>query len=136
MKKLKVAEIRLGLARYCKFPEGIDNIKDFVAFINNNYNSFVELELFVEQGCVAPFFIEEDLKTEIQYWNTSRMGLIKEDEIFILPRTEYEEELKKVIEEKCINCVHYSEDYCKQDFKPYIEHIALNGECYDYENKG
>ena len=48
---------------------------------------------------------------------------------------EYEEKLKKVIAEKCVHCVNYSEDACEQDFKSHIEHIDLNGECYGYEKK-
>ena len=133
MNKLKVAGINNIL--YCKFPEGIQNIQEFVAFLNQNYHSFVELEFLMEEGCVAPFYIEEDLKTETQYWNPSSIRLVKEAEVSILPRSEYHERLKKVIAEKCIHCVNYSEDTCEQDFKSHIEHIDLNGECYGYEKK-
>ena len=133
MKKLKVAGI--NNIQYCKFPGGIQNIQEFVAFLNQNYHSFVELEFLMEEGCVAPFYIEEDLKTEIQYWNPSSIRLVKEAEVSILPRLEYEERLKKVIAEKCIHCVNYSEDTCDQDFRSHIEHIDLNGECFGYEKK-
>ena len=89
----------------------------------------------MEEGCVAPFYIEEELKTEIQYWNPSSIRLVKEAEVSILPRSEYEERLKKVISGKCIHCVNYSEDTCEQDFRSHIEHIDLNGECFGYEKK-
>ena len=133
MKKLKVALI--NNVCYCKFPKGISNIKEFIKHLNENYNSFIELESLIEKGCVAPFYIEEDLNTEKQYWNPSNIRNIKESEISILRRCEYEEKLKKVISEKCVHCVNYSEDACEQDLKSHIEHIDLNGECYGYEKK-
>ena len=133
MKKLNVALI--NNVQYCKFPDKIDNIKDFIEFLNKNYHSFVKLEFLIEEGCVAPFYIEEDLKTEKQYWNPSNIRLVKETEVSILRRWEYEEKLKKVVSEKCVHCVNYSEDVCEQDLKSHIEHIDLNGECYGYEKK-
>lgn len=133
MKKLNVALI--NNVQYCKFPKGISNIESFVKYLNENYNSFVELEFFIEKGCVAPFYIEEDLNTEKQYCNPSNLRIVKETEISILSRCEYEERLKKVIAEKCVHCVNYSEDECEQDLRSHIEHIDLNGECYGYEKK-
>lgn len=133
VKKLNVALINNIL--YCKFPKGIRNIEEFVKYLNENFCSFVELEFFIEEGCVAPFYIEEDLKTEKQYWNPSNIRNIKETEVSILGRREYEEKLKKVISEKCIHCANYSEDTCDQDFKSHIEHIDLNGDCYGFEKK-
>lgn len=133
MRKINVALI--NNVQYCKFPNGISNIKAFIEYLNENYNSFVELEFLIEEGCVAPFYIEEDLITEKQYWNPSNIQLIKAAEVSILRRWEYEEKLKKVISEKCVHCVNYSEDTCEQDFKSHIEHIDLNGECYGYEKK-
>ena len=133
MKKFNVALI--NNVQYCKFPKGINNITEFIEFLNENYHSFVELEFLIEEGCVAPFYIEEDLKIEKQYWNPSNIRLVKEAEVFILRGWEYEEKLKKVIAEKCVHCVNYSEDVCEQDLKSHIEHIDLNGECYGYEKK-
>lgn len=133
MRKLNVALI--NNVQYCKFPEGISNIEAFIKYLNENYHSFIELEFLIEEGCVAPFYIEEDLKTEKQYWNPSNIRLIKESEVSILRRWEYEEKLKKVISEKCVHCVNYSEDACEQDLKSHIEHIDLNGDCYGYEKK-
>lgn len=133
MKKEKVALI--NYANYCKFPQGIRDIEGFITYLNDNYHSFVELEFLIEEGCVAPFYIEEDLKTEKQYWNPSNIRLIREAEASILRRWEYEEKLKKVISEKCVHCVHYSEDLCEQDFRSHIENIDLNGVCHGYEGK-
>lgn len=133
MKKWKVALI--NNIQYCRFPKGINTIAEFIEFLNDHYHSFVELEILMEEGCVAPFYIEEDLKIEKQYWNPSNIRLVKEGEVTILCRCEYEERLKKVISEKCVHCINYSEDTCEQDLKSHIEHIDLNGECYGYEKK-
>jgi len=133
VRKLNVALI--NNVQYCKFPEGICNIEAFIKYLNENYHSFVELEFLIEEGCVAPFYIEEDLKTEKQYWNPSNIRLVKEAEISILRRWEYKERLEKVIQEKCINCIHYSDNVCDEDYKSFIENIDLNGECYGYEMK-
>ena len=133
MRKLNVALI--NNVQYCIFPEGINDITEFIKFLNRNYHSFVELKILIEEGCVAPFYIEEDLKTEKQYWNPSNIRLIKEAEVSILRRWEYNERLERVIREKCINCIHYSEDVCDEDYKSFVEHIDLNGECYGYEKK-
>lgn len=118
---------------YCKFPEDINNIKEFVDFLNQNYNSFVELEMFIEEDCVAPYFLDD--KTEVQYWNPALMRCIKEMEINICTKDEYDEKLREVIANKCIHCVNYSEDVCEQDFESHREHISLNGECYGFEKK-
>ena len=61
MQKINVALI--DNVQYCKFPKGINNITEFIEFLNENYHSFIELEFLIEEGCVAPFYIEEDLKS-------------------------------------------------------------------------
>ena len=81
MRKTKVALI--NNCEYCIFPEGVGDIKEF---INRRNNSFIELEVYSEEGCIAPFFIEEDLKTETEYWNTFHIRNIKECEISVLRR--------------------------------------------------
>lgn len=118
---------------YYKFPEGISDIKEFMAYLNRNYNSFVELEILLEEGCVAPYFIED--KTEIQYWNPSLIRVIKESECYICTEDEYDEKLKEVIAQKCVYCVNYSDDGCEQDLASHREHISLNGECYGFAKK-
>ena len=133
MRKIKVALI--NNIHYCLFPEDIGNISDFIEYVNKNYHSFIKLESLIESGCVAPFFIEEDLKTEILYLNPSNYRQIKEAEVSVLRRFEYEEELKNIIQEKCVHCIHYSKDVCEEDYKSHIENINLNGECYGYQKK-
>ena len=133
MKKINVALI--DNVQYCKFPKGINNITEFIVFLNENYHSFIELEFLIEEGSVAPFYIEEDLKIEKQYWNPSNIRLVKEAEASILRRWEYEEKLKKVVSEKCVDCVHYQEDAEGDNLKGHREKISLDGECWGYEKK-
>ena len=133
MKKINVALI--DNVQYCKFPKGINNITEFIEFLNENYHSFIELEFLIEEGCVAPFYIEEDLKIEKQYWNPSNIRLVKEAEASILRRWEYEEKLKKVVSEKCVDCVHYQEDAEGDNLKGHREKISLDGECWGFEKK-
>ena len=131
MRSIKAA--CFNAVNYCKFPEGIDNIKDFAAFLNRNYHSLVELEMLSEKGCVAPYFI--DGKTETEYWNTSLMRCVKESECFICTESEYNEKLKEVVANKCVHCVNYSEKECKEDYQSFREHINLDGECFGFEKK-
>ncbi len=133
MKTEKVAFI--NNYNYVKFPEGISNIEEFVEYLNCHYNSFVSLDTIVEKECVAPYFIEDALEIERQYWNPSNIRLVCGAEVYILSRDEYMEKLKKVIAEKCVNCANYSENTCEDDYKSHMEHICLNGECYAFEKK-
>ena len=123
----------LNNIHYCKFPQGINTVSEFITYLNTHYPSFLELEFYIEQNCVAPYFISD--ATEIQYINTEHIRLVKEEEIFILSQKEYDEKLKKVISEKCIHCAHYNEDICEQDFTSHSEHINLDGDCYAFEKK-
>ena len=133
MKTEKVAFI--NNYNYVSFPEGINTIEEFVEYLNSRYNSFVSLDTMVEKGCVAPYFIEDSLEIERQYWNPSNIRLVCAGEIHILSRDEYMEKLKKVVAEKCVNCVNYSENTCEDDYKTHMEHIRLDGECYEFEKK-
>ena len=131
MRSVKVACFNKG--NFCYYPEGTKNIKDFVDYLNKNYYSFVDMDIFVDEGCVSPYFI--DGKTETQFWNPSHMRCIEEGEVFICTKDEYDEKLKEVIAGKCTHCINYSEDVCEQDFDSHREHITQNGECYGIEMK-
>ncbi len=131
MKIIKTA--CLSNINYIKYPNGINTIEEFVEFINNRFNSFVKLEVFSEENCVAPYFIED--KIGVEYFNTTLIRRITEEEIHILTENEYAERLEKVIAEKCIHCVNYSENACKEDMESHREHINLDGECYGFEKK-
>ena len=42
---------------------------------------------------------------------------------------------KKVVSEKCVDCVHYQEDAEGDNLKGHREKISLDGECWGYEKK-
>ena len=131
MKKEKV--VLINNIHYCKLPKDIENIEAFIELLTEKHNSFVLLEAYEETGCVAPYFVESELKTEAQYWNVSHIRVVKEEEIILLRKYEYEEKLNKIIQEKCVKCIHYSDDKCKQNDVSIYEQIDLNGKCYLYE---
>lgn len=120
-----------GMACY-KFPEGIESIDELVEYLNKNYNSFARLEAFVAEGCVAPYFIEENLEIKSTYWNLAFIRNVEPVEIKILLRAEYEERLKQVVSQKCANCAHFV-DY--KEFESHFDKINLDGECFYYEPK-
>ena len=132
MQKIKAAIINNYL--YYKLPDGIESVKEFVSYLNGHYNSFVELWQFIEEGCSAPYFIEEELKTEKQYVNVATIHRVAEGVVTVLSRCEYEEKLRKVVSEKCIHCQNYVDDGCT-DLGSYFEKINLDGYCPGFEKR-
>ncbi len=116
---------------YCRFPEGIADIREFVRYLNEHGHSLVELELFREETCIAPYFLEG--KTAVEYWNPALMRCVTVAEITLCTEEEYTERLKMVIAEKCVHCIHYQQDVCDEDFRPFREHIDLDGWCVSFE---
>lgn len=127
---MKIIEIDYA---YYSYPKGITNIKQFVDFLNNNYNSFIELSQFITDNCGYPYFISEDVKTV--YMNVSAIKNVSEDEITVLSREEYETRLLQVVKEKCVDCVHYEEDMQGDNLIGHREKLTLDGECWGYEKK-
>lgn len=119
--------------RYCKFPNEVKSLPEFVAYLNAHYHSFIKLDFYVENKCVAPYFLSN--ATETHYVNPSHIRQVKEVEIHLLAQEEYDEKLAKVVSEKCVRCMHYTEDDCDWNLDPFCEHINLDGECYGFERK-
>lgn len=118
---------------YCKYPEGINGIEEFIKYLNKSSDKFIKLEVYDEKDCVEPFFI--DGETKVDFFNIALIREIREAEIYVLNKEEYDERLKEVIAEKCIHCVNYSENVCEEDFESHRSHIDLNGKCYGFEKK-
>ncbi|MCH5186375.1 MAG: hypothetical protein J1F64_09695 [Oscillospiraceae bacterium] len=110
---------------YYKFPQNISDIEEFMLYANEHYHSFIPLIQFKEDNCVFPYLIEEDTKTI--YVNLARMGEISAEEVTVIPtRKEYDDKLKHVIREKCIDCEYYEED---DDLSGHRNKLTLDGEC-------
>ena len=123
----------LNNLHYCKFPEGVKSVPEFIAYLNDHFHSFVKLDFYMEKKCVAPYFVSDT--TETQYMNIDFIRTVKEAEIHLLSEEEYLKKLAKVVAEKCVNCTHYTEDHCEQDLESHREHINLDGECFGFEVK-
>ncbi len=130
MKTIKTAHLNINPVKY---PQGITTLEEFVQFLNTTTDTFVKLEVYNEDDCVDPFFIEG--KTKTIYFNLHSVRHITEETIHILSKEEYDARLKEVIAQKCIHCAHYSPDVCEEDFNSHRNHINLNGECYSFEKK-
>lgn len=125
--------IVLNNINYCKYPEGIENIEQFVDYCNKHYNSFIKLIKYSEENCCSPYFIENEFE-EI-YLNISSIHRIHEEEITILSKAEYDTRLRKVVAEKCIYCVNYESEASEDDLKGHRGNISLDGECFYFEKK-
>ena len=127
---MKILEIDYD---YYYYPQNISCIDDFIKYANNNYNSFVKLTRFETENCAFPFFIREEIK-EV-YVNIAAMEKITEVEVTVLCRLDYDIRLEQVVKKKCIDCVHYEEDFEGDNLKGHRDKISLDGECYGYEKK-
>ncbi|MCM1364391.1 MAG: hypothetical protein NC122_04090 [Faecalibacterium sp.] len=130
MTKRKAVKINNHI--YADYIDGISSIDDFVSYLNNHYNSFVKLNCYVEADCVAPYFISDAV--ESQYFNVSIIRQVCEDEIFILPRDEYDAKLKEVVKNKCVHCIHYTE-VKNEKYDSHRDQICLDGSCCGFEEK-
>lgn len=121
--------LNINYDRYL-YPDYAGSLEEFIEFINNNGNTFIKMQQCSEENCVFPFFIEDEIKTV--YVNCMSATEIFEEEITLLSRSEYEERLKNCIQEKCLDCMWYSED--KEDnLQGHREKLCLNGTCDCYE---
>lgn len=116
---------------YYQYPKGIENLKDFADYLNKSESRFIELVRFNEDNCRAPYFISEE--TEVVYLNVSQIKYIHEVEITVLPKSEYECRLKKVVEEKCVLCSQYDEDSQGDNLIGHRCNINLDGDCPFFE---
>lgn len=130
---IKRKAVRINNLIYTDFVDGIDSIDDFVSYLNKHYNSFIKLNCYVETDCVAPYFISDEV--ESQYFNVNLIRQVCEEEIFILSRDEYDAKLKEVVKNKCVHCIHYTEDTCTEDHGSLHEHLCLDGSCCGFEEK-
>ena len=120
--------------RYAAISSAIIVLLSF-EFLNKNYNSYIKLEFYEEEDCVAPYFVEDNLKIETEYWNPASIRYVKEGEITLLEDWEYEEKFDEVVKNKCMRCIHYIDGYCEENEKSIKEQIDLDGECYTYERR-
>lgn len=129
MKVLKI--VNKHSFKYYEYPHGISTLDDFVLMAQKNYNSFVEMMQYSDDKCVAPYFVKEDKKRV--FLNISTVLSIEEEDINLLSREEYDERLRKIVNEKCVKCIHYEEHNSGDNLEGHRENISLDGECWGYE---
>lgn len=124
---MKILEIDY---EYYYYPEGITCAKEFIDYVNDHYNSFVELTQFETENCVFPYFVKEE--TTKVYVNVANLNKIHEVEATILHRLDYDARLKQVVEKKCVDCINYEEG---DDLEGHRDKLSLDGECPLYHKK-
>ena len=119
---------------YYKFPQNISNIKEFISYATQHYHSFIPLIQYQTDNCLFPYLIEED--TQEVYVNVAKMYYICVEEATIIPtRKEYDDRLKKIVLEKCVNCENYEEDFDGDNLCGHRNQINLDGKCWRYKKK-
>lgn len=116
---------------YYQYPKGITSLRQFADYLNNSNLKFIEIVRFIDDNCKEPYFISEE--TETVYLNVSQIKYIREVEITVLPKIEYERRLKKIVAEKCTSCSEYDEDSQGDNLKGHRCNINLDGFCPFYE---
>ncbi len=115
---------------YYYYPDGFSDIESFVSYLNEHFNSFIGFTMLDTKNCVFPYFIEEDTKET--YLNISGIGKINEIEVTVLCREEYDDRLRDVIKERCIDCRHYEEGDEPEEHR---DKLCLDGSCWGYIKK-
>lgn len=119
---------------YYQFPETLSTIEAFILYANEHYHSFMPLRQYQTDNCVFPYLIEEETKTV--YVNVARMEQLYTEEVTIIPTREaYDKQLKQVVQEKCLDCIHYKEDTDGDNLVGHRDSLSLDGECWMYEKK-
>ena len=119
--------IRINYGDFYEFPEGITSIDEFVDYLNEHYHSFIKLKEFLTNNCCEPYFIESEW--EWRYLNIAEIRYVRETEMHLLSKEEYERRLAEVVLQKCINCKHYEEDFLGDNLEGHRTMISLDGEC-------
>lgn len=130
---MKILELNRTYDSYFLFPAGIDSLKDFITFLNEHYHTFIPMVQLLEDNCVKPYFIQEDVQNT--YVNVDKIISVREIEGQILPRAEYEKRLKTVVNSYCVNCVRYEEDQEGDNLSGHREKLCLDGTCWYFKQK-
>ena len=119
---------------YYKLPQSILSLEGFIQYANQHYSSFIPLIQYQTNNCTFPYLIAEEVKTV--YVNVAKVEQICAEEATIIPtRKEYDDRLKCIVREKCMNCQHYEEDANGDNLSGHRDKLTLDGECWMYEKK-
>jgi hypothetical protein len=113
------------------YPDGCENIDDFIIKANNNYNSFNKVRRYKDDSCCEPYYIAED--TEEVYLNVSHIQEIRECQIQVLSKEEYRKRLTEIVASKCVHCSNYRDHAGDENLEGHWTNINLDGKCNMYE---
>ena len=117
---------------YYMLPEGMESLAEFIGFLNAPHDAFIKLTRFETANCVAPYFVEEDVKTV--YLNTAVIPSVNEIEGTVLSRAEYDARLAEVVKSKCVGCTSYYVDG-GDNLEGHRGCLSLDGDCYAFTPK-
>ena len=113
------------------YPEGISSLDEFMDYANENFYKFTPMNELSMKDCVYPYFVEDDICT--RYINLSLVKSFFEDEVEMLSRYEYDERLKDLQEEICVNCKHFFDNPDGDNLEGHRDEMRLDGYCPNFE---
>ena len=118
---------------YYYYPENVNSLDSFIEYLNTADKKFIKLICLDQENCVEPYFIKEDAKE--RYLNVNLLKTIYESEGTVLTRAEYDKRLAEAVKNKCLDCVHYTEDSEGDNLIGHREKLSLDCKCWSYEKK-
>jgi hypothetical protein len=120
---------------YYLYPDKYSELDSFMEYINQNNNKFVPLMQLLEDNCVEPYFIDTDIAK--CYINFTTVEKVRESDVTILCKKEYENRLSECISKFCIDCANYKDDKEGDNLKGHRNKMRLDGQCdYKCANEG
>lgn len=126
--------LKIDYNYYC-YPSGIDSLEELQKYLNANHASFIRLTTYKEEECVFPYLVKEGTDTVLL--NISNISSVQEVDATILSRKEYDERLRHVVMERCVNCENY-EDHSNDgdNLRGHRSNISLDGACFLFKRNG
>lgn len=110
------------------YPASAQNLD---SFIQKHPSGFVKLTQLVDEYCVHPYYIDEDIRAV--YINMATVCTILEEEVVLMPRDEYEKRALALSETICRHCTEYQQDFINENStESYRNKLCLNGTCEFY----
>lgn len=115
------------------FPKALPTLSAFVHYLNAHPHELIPLMQLCTWNCVHPYYIEEDRK--LYYVNAASVSTVTDDEVFIMPRDEYDTCLDEVVDSLCVGCANYEEGMEHDNLSGHREKLCLDGTCWGYVPK-
>jgi len=115
-----------GFDKYL-YPQEIKTLNEFMDYIKEHKNSFIELKKLDDENESELFFIKEDVKTT--YVNFNNVTTIEETKVNIITNTEYDKKIRKIANSICEGCpINGASELGCDTIKNKRRHINLDDE--------